>query len=191
MGNEILIGIASSLLTAGVLTFALKTFIGKLIETEFKKRMDANQANLELLKDHQHWLQETQRAIYPELNALVYQTRNAVRDFIERDDPRYGQPIREYAKTLTERLYSYRAFLPPPVFKELHEFKHRVQDLVLAFDVQTRGGMSKSGDSPWHVVPSDAKEIYQEIDRLYNSITRSVQEIVLKGRLPGQEELVR
>ena len=99
-GNEIVIGILNFLVTAGIVTFALKIFIGKYIESEFKKRLDTHQASLEVLKEHQNWLQETQRLIYPELNTLVYHSWNSAKEIIERNElrHRYGSVARECAK---------------------------------------------------------------------------------------------
>lgn len=112
------------------------------------KRIDQHFEKLNILTDTQLALQrkaadkhvEQELAVYPALSELVYQAklgadkaRNATDRF------RIANPeLIAACRDLTTQLVTYRVYLSPELFTQLHEYKHAIQDMIVIADILTR-----------------------------------------------------
>ena len=76
---------------------------------------------------------------------------------------------------MTAQLYGYRVYLPPDLFKHLHDYKHALQDLLLVGDIVTRPDIAQND-------PSLSYPTRQKVARLTRKIDKLCAEIILELR---------
>ena len=174
-------GFLSALVGSTVGTSAAVAAAWGILRYILTKRIDQHFGKLNALAETQVELQrkaaethiDQELAIYPALSELVYQAklgadsvRNAT-DCFHIASPELVSACRD----LTSQLVTYRIYLTPGLFKQVHDYKHLVQDIIVIADILTRP-RSETVDL---TIPEDTK---QKLTELVGQIDTQCEQIV-------------
>ncbi|MCP5150857.1 MAG: hypothetical protein H6983_21475 [Ectothiorhodospiraceae bacterium] len=178
----LLTAIVSSATVSAVLVFALKRYLGGQIDWHFKRReLEYESARRSRDQISEHYLSQ-RLGIYPEISQLVYRLRNAVNDGMSR--PHIAQWDDEFVTLcgeLTDGLFRWEYFLPKPLFRQLHDFKRAVQNMLVFYDIRTRPD-ELDREQAYIEALDRMRPVAATINRLHGEITAAISLETPAGR---------
>jgi undecaprenyl pyrophosphate synthase len=158
---DLLISIAGSFLGATAAGAALWAVLRELLLKKFDQHLktmaEISAAQLELQKEAARVNIESELAIYPALSELLYRSKLACDLLLvakTRLDLLNGE-LAEACRELTTKLVSYRIYLKPEMFDQIHGFKRALQDLLTLTDQLTRPDEKLPLNAP---IPQDVRD---------------------------------
>src|SRR5262245_37753014 len=98
------------ILGAGI--WFLKRYISKRLDALFAEREKVAEAKIRIAETHEARMLEVSEKVLPEIQALVYRSRNVVREIIQTRDSRLVEQLLNYWSQITEGLIRYQLFVP-------------------------------------------------------------------------------
>jgi len=181
--QSILIAVLSSGVTGGAIAFVLKRFVERSIEHKFRMIELTRESELTQASGARSALFEKELLVYPEINEVIYRSRNAARACATQST-RTRSALRDFQACkihLTENLFKYQIFVPDPEFRALHRLKTEMQEFGVLLDEVTRS--QKVEDTPvdpklQEVASGQLVERFATIDELYQSLVPKLKEAI-------------
>lgn len=137
--NTLITAIVASSLTTGILGFAFKTYIKRLMDNHFDRISRRDELSIQQMEKIQSAFLDKRIGIYPEIVELVHRLKNTLQHGKTTANAfEWDTDLAEMCGLLTERLYTWRYFLPKDLFEKLHDFKQICQDILVIIDYSTR-----------------------------------------------------
>ncbi len=159
--DVVMAGFLQSLIAAVVVLIGGFAGAGIILRYCVKKRLDVYFSRLEASLALNQRAAEQQLvnecAVYPALSELIYRAKTSCDRVKDTRELRYigRNDLYEACGALTAQLWKYRIYLPPDLFKQIHEFKRVVQDINVLVDTLTR---RKEGIDCTAAVPEEAAQ---------------------------------
>jgi hypothetical protein len=189
----------------------LKARLEKKLDLQFKLMEDRARALVEVEKDVEKARRlkylDKEITIYPEIIEVVYRLKNLLSQVVsifaselwQRDAgiSRKGlgdvATFRDGLFVFTENLYKYRAFLDDSIWKDIHQFKRRLQDAALVLEQLTRPEERKRDVEPdnhsratsMKLLIGELEARFRDSDELYEKITRAIRNSLQGGMGKG------
>jgi len=172
--NDISQSVFSIVISCGIIAFILREYLKRYLDYVFKQKEQEisrrSHIDIETIK--------TYVPILVEINELVYKMNNYSKELIESKTPvgiRRDSYV-EICNALTERIYTYRAYLEPKSFELLHDFKRVNQDFLLLLNVSDRDeSIIENGPYFDEKTLSQLEELHIKINSIFNKVTESIQ----------------
>lgn len=192
--NDFLSAFAGSAVGAGAAAAAIwgifRYVLTKRIDQHFERLNALAESQVELQRKAAETHIDQELAIYPALSQLVYQAklgadsaRNAT-DCFQIASPELVSACRD----LTTQLVTYRIYLTPELFKQVHDYKHAIQDIIVMADILTRPRSEEVELS----IPEDAKfklaQLIEKIQTQCEQIVTALQDRMTRLRGPLNTE---
>lgn len=158
----------------GAATWFLKQYIARHLDNIFMRRERILEAKIRLAEKQQEQILGVMNRVLPEIQSLVYQSRNLLRKIYESRDATLFDELFEHWSRLNEYLIKYQLILPEGSFDKIHEFKNRLQSVTLMLGAAV--GSWKDQESSFGVIDKNTRVADREID-------------ILKEHFPMIEEL--
>lgn len=164
--HHILVALLSSSAVLGIMIFAAKKIIEHTVKYNFEKLNERIKKELEVVSRIKEDLVRSQINAYEELSRIIYQLRNAVRDIVKNNKKLDESDLLFLSNELGMSLYAAKFYLDPPLFDEVHKYKIRVQEIILA--IESKVNEDKQKDD---IIQS----MFAEIDRLHREVVECMQ----------------
>jgi hypothetical protein len=179
----------------GAATWLLKRYLGRKIDNVFVKREKTLEAKLRVAEKYEKQLLEISMSAIPELQQVVYRSRNILREITSSKKAFFVNDLVDYWIQLTEYLYRYQIFVSEQTFKKLHSYKNVLQASVLILSKHVN---EPSADRivPSHELTScssnsliaddEIKRVSEQLikaDNLYNEIILELRQTLSKSGL--------
>ncbi len=144
--DALLTGLGASIVSSGVIGFAVKTYLEASIrqrfaaETELLRQQlltetEKLRASLTLWQESEHEINERRLKAYPQLTELVYRIKNAAQDAMRDNTTSFrvrAEDFHSRVQALEDSLYGYRIYLQRDnVFPSVHAFKNAAKNFGL------------------------------------------------------------
>jgi len=173
--KTIIISIISSSSVVTLIGFFIKKSYEKLLDKKIEEAKEENRRKSKVYDD--------QFNAYILFDELVYRARNTARDIktqFEESIPidhitliKRTEKLNTYNNTIIELLFEKRAILSKTIFKDIHELKHIVPDLIFITKKAQEEIVAKT------IVVEDVlgqyQIIFEKVDKLYTSINNFIQ----------------
>lgn len=181
--QSILIAVLSSGVTGGAIAFVLKRFVERSIEHKFRMIELTKELELTQASGARSVLFEKEMLVYPEINEVIYRSRNAARACVTQAT-RTRAALRDFQACkihLTENLFKYQIFVPDSEFRALHRFKTEMQEFGVLLDEITRS--QRVEDTPVNpklqeVASEQLVKRFATIEELYQSLVPKLKDAI-------------
>lgn len=146
---SMLAGAGGVLIATPLVVYLVKMLFGKALDHFFKKAQDSFGTRLELAAEIAAKLAAKEIDVYPALSEIVYRAKTGVDEVAKTTTPcgLQNAEVTQACRTLTTTLHAYRIYLDDDLFTILHQFKHKLQDIMVITDTYTRKDyLLKTGD---------------------------------------------
>jgi hypothetical protein len=176
-----LANVLASGLLLGASAWFLKRYVSKRLDAFFAERAKVAEAKIRIAENHESRMLEVSARVLPEIQQIVYRSRNVLREIIETRDSRLVEQLLDYWSRLTEGLIRYQLFVPEETFEKLHQYKRVIQNLSLQLGAACKGTVAGPDHvkSPTFISEPEVESVREHlrtVEQLYLAIQADLRE---------------